>query len=239
MRIIVITVCALTVLSVRAQDETGLNASVEVTKKINKKVSVGVEAEYRNRNDMRTNDRWTVELSGSYKLTPWLKLSAGYKFMETNTEEKTTYHSDGSANKWRPSFWQPKHRVSVSLTGSHDIGPLSLSLRERWQYTYRPEHDTERWDYDDEAWQQTTIESKASNVLRSRLMAEYNIPKCKVTPFASVELFNGWNLQKVRYQVGARWSISKRHSLSAYYRYQDNKGDNNIHIIGIGYTLKL
>lgn len=221
----------------------GIWTSLGATKKLDKKWTVGLEAELRNRNDSKTISRWTGEVSASYKIQPWLKASAAYKLIDDNNREKITYHTDGSENNWRPSYWGLKHRVSLSLTGSVSLGDWSLSLRERWQYTYRPEKTTERYDFDNEWWEKTTVKGKGKNVLRSRLQVEYNIPKCKIDPFANVELFNAWNIQKVRYTLGADWKLQKRHVVTAFYRYQDVNGDDDdndpdSHILGLGYTYK-
>ena len=64
-----------------AQDDFGTSLSVEAEKKIDKKFSVGVEAEMRTRNDMKTVDRWLGGVSASYKLTSWLKAAASYQFL--------------------------------------------------------------------------------------------------------------------------------------------------------------
>lgn len=221
----------------------GVWYTLGATKKVNKKLSVGIEAEMRTRNDSKTISRWTGELSASYKLLPWLKASAGYKFIDDNNREKITYHTDGTENNWRPSYWGVKHRFNVSLTGEATLGMWSISLRERWQYTYRPEKSTTRYDFDNEWWESTTVSGKGSNVLRSRLQVECNIPKCKVDPFASAELFNAWSIQKVRYTVGADWKIRKRHTLTAFYRFQDVRhndidDDPDTHVLGLGYNYK-
>ena len=65
-------------------------------------------------------------------------------------------------------------------------------------------------------------------------------PKCKVDPYASVELYNAkGGLQKIRYTAGADWKLTKQHVVSAFYRYIDSHDDDpNMHIIGLGYKYK-
>ena len=227
-------------LGMMAQDDFGIWTSIEAQKKIDKKLTVGIEAEFRTRNNTKTVDRWTGALDVSYKLLPWLKASAGYKFMSVNNQEKITYHSDGSYNNWRPSYWGTRHRFHFDLTGSIKLGNFDLSLRERWQYTYRPETTTTRYDFDNSYWEDTTVKSKNKHVLRSRLQVEYDIPNCKITPFASVELYNGWKLQKIRYTLGADWKLAKQHTIGAFYRYQSVQDDDdpNRHILGLSYKFK-
>ncbi|MCR4765075.1 MAG: DUF2490 domain-containing protein, partial [Bacteroidaceae bacterium] len=222
-------ICVITLpLAVCAQDKSddfGIWTSVGVEKKINKKLSVGIEGEFRTRNSAKTVDRWTGSINADYKLLPWLKIGAGYKFIYNNRIEKITYNSDGSYNNWRPSYWTPRHRFNVDLTGTLKINQFSLSLRERWQYTYRPEKTTTRYDFDNEWWEDTDVSSKHSHVLRSRFQVKYDILNCPITPFANVELYNNWSLDKVRYTLGADWKITKQHEISAFYRYQKENSD--------------
>ena len=64
-----------------------------------------------------------------------------------------------------------------------------------------------------------------------------------ITPYANVELFNAWNLEKVRYNVGLDWKIAKQHSLGFFYRYQHVNNDEDelepsTHMLGLGYKFK-
>lgn len=224
-------------------DDFGVWASASAEKKIDKKWSVEAEAEFRSRDNSQSVDRWSGSLGADYKIVKGLTASAGYTFLYDNNEEKITYHSDGSYNNLRPSYWGVRHRFNASLTGDIDWSDFNFSLRECWQYTYRPEKTTDRYDYDNSHWEDTTVKGKGSNVLRSRFKIEYNIPHCKIIPYASVELYNGWSLQKTRYTVGADWKINKQNAVGLYYRYQDlnhddDDNDPNIHILGVTYKFK-
>lgn len=117
-----------------AQTEGGLIAGAEVEKKVNKQLSVGVEAELRTRNDFKTMERWSLGLGATYKFNKWLKADAGYTLLNTNFREDISYKSSGAYNNWRPSYWGLRHRVHASLTGSYKFqNGLRVSLRERWQ----------------------------------------------------------------------------------------------------------
>jgi outer membrane autotransporter protein len=81
------------------------------------------------------------------------------------------------------------------------------------------------------------------NILRSRLQVEYDKKGLAVTPYANVEFFNAWSLQKTRFHVGLDWKVSKQHSLGLFYRYQKVRDDEddvepNRHMIGFGYKFK-
>ena len=224
-------------------DDSGLILNAGAEKKINKKFTVGTELEFRTRNNWRTADRVALSVDGQYKLLPWLKGGVGYVLLIDNNPEKINYHEDGDYNNWRPSYWATRHRFTASLTASYTYKKrLTVSLRERYQYTYRPAHTTTRYDFDNTCWEDTEVKSKHKSLLRSRLKVEYDIRHCPVDPFASVEFYNSLRLDKTRLQLGADYKIKKKHTLSLFYRYQivndDEDSETNIHMVGLGYSFK-
>ena len=222
-------------------DDAGLVASIEASHKFSKKLSAGMELEFRSRNDFRTADRVGLGGDVSYKLLPWLKASAGYTLLIDNNRESLSYQDDSvSYNNWRPSYWGLRHRFNVSLTASRKIRRVELSLRERWQYTYRPSKMIDNFDFDEGEWEDHEVRGKGKNVLRSRLQLEWDIPKCKFDPFASVEFHTTRDLEKTRFIVGVGHTLKKKHDFKAYYRYQvsGSSDEPNIHMLGLGYTYK-
>lgn len=237
---------------VKSQTEGGLLLSGEVEKKINRQLSASVEADFRTRNDFKTVDRWSGSLGVGYKLTKWLKADAGYTLLYGNNREKIKEDS-----YWRPSYWSLRHRFNVSATVDRKFfGLLQVSLRERWQYTYRPETTTDRYYFADypsatwtgsmDGWEATekVRKAKSKNQLRSRLQVEYDKKQAMVKPYASMELYNSLGIEKIRYTVGTGIKLSKQHSLDVYYRYQDQKHvddsdyDPDMHYLGLGYKFK-
>jgi hypothetical protein len=241
-------VLAMLPLASMAQSDAGLWTSIGLDKKINKKISVGIEGEFRSRNDFRTAERWSIGLDATYKINKKFKVAAGYVLLNDNRKEKISYNNDDPTsanyyNNWRPSYWTIRHRVFAGLGWSFDAGRWAFSLRERWQYTYRPEKTTTRYDFDNAKWEDTTVNGKAGSVLRSRVQAEYDIPACTWTPYASVELYNAWSVEKVRYTIGADWKINKKNSFGVYYRFQDDRSssdddDADMNIFGLSYNFK-
>ena len=120
-------------LSGLAGDDMGMILSAGVDKKLSKKWNVGSELEFRSRNDFRTVDRWTLSVTGGYKVTSWLKAQVGYYLLYNNNRESITYNLDGSLNNWRPSYYGLRHRFIVQLVGSYKVGRFDFALRERWQ----------------------------------------------------------------------------------------------------------
>ena len=178
-------------------------------------------------------------------MTKWLKADAGYKLIHGNNREKISYHTNGSFNNWRPSYWGNRHRLTASLTGDYKLSNnLHFSLRERWQYTYRPEQTTTRWDFDNSKWEDKVRSGHGKNLLRSRLQVEYDKKKARFKPYASAELYNSWGVEKVRYTLGTSVKLTKQHSLDVFYRFQDVRSvdesdyDPDMHYLGIGYKFK-
>ena len=199
---------------------------------------MGIEAEMRTRDDVKTTDRWSAGVNASYKLTSWLKASAGYIFLYDNNEKLSYYDEDDvevtkgildvGTLKRSAEYWGSRHRFQFSLTGSYKVGKFDFSLE------YIAEGFSDGTSH--------TYKSKNKFVLRSRLQVEYKTKGFPITPYASVELFNGMDLQKVRYTIGYDYKINKQHSMGLYYRYQhinsDDDNEVNRHYVGLSYQLK-
>ena len=131
---LVLSALLLSSLGVRAEgDDFGIWTELNVEKKLTNRICLELFGENRSRNSHETVDRWSVGLGASYKLTNWLKASVDYTYLYDHNEKWNDKQTKVA------NFWGSRHRVNVVLTGSVDFGRLSVSLRERWQYTYRPE----------------------------------------------------------------------------------------------------
>ena len=218
-------------------DDFGVWTSLAAKKKLSKAWTLSAEGEYRTRDGLSATERWAASLGATYRVASWLKADAGYTYIYSNHESEVT-----KKGNIIPAYWYSRHRLTASLTGSLDLGRFALSLRERWQYTYRPECSVPKYDGDDGSQKaDEVVKGKGKNVLRSRLQAEYNIAKCRFTPFASCELYHsGDGLEKTRWTVGTEYKINKKNGVEVYYRYQNKNDDDeaNGHVLGIGYTIK-
>lgn len=238
-----------------SSDDFGLWTSVEVQKKLNKQWSLGAEVEYRLQDGWSEPERFTAGVAASYRPVGWLKFDAGYKILRTYTLDEYKYKQRGSIlilNKWTPAYWGTKHRVYASLSGNWKVTRrLTLALRERWQYTYRPEQTVVRYDVDgddledlDESNLDPKVKSgKAKHVLRSRVLAEYRLPKkTGLTPYVSAEAYTARELEKMRYTAGVEWKANKHNAFDLGYRYQalhgDDDADRNTHALLVGYKFR-
>ena len=210
-------ICCITI---AAQDNAGGILSVDVTKKIVKGLSLTFEDEYRIRDNFTETDRFSHTLELSYKPIKYLKAGGAYNLINFNHEKKG---------------WEIRHRYYFYVTGMLKAGRFNLSLRERFQSTYR--HGVK----------ETSKRANPKLYLRSRLKAEYDIPKCKFEPFVSVELFNTLNdprenkMDRWRGIAGTAYKLNKKNSLQLYYlytNYTDDEEDSDTHMVGFGYSLK-
>ena len=151
-----------------AQSDFGVWTSVEGSTKLNKKLELSLEGEYRTQDMSSMTERASGAVSLSYKdknFLPFLKADVGYTYMYMQymgdtevkylTDEDGDYELDGEGNlipkhmNVDAPYWTARHRATASLTGSFKLGRFKFSLRERYQYTYRmaAECDRERYYY--------------------------------------------------------------------------------------------
>lgn len=259
--------CSITAQS--EDDEFGVWTTIEASKKINKKLKLDFEAEMRTIEGVENFDRFAIGAGLSYKFTKWLKASAGYIFIYSHSLEETSIKWDEPIEIMNTgellynynvdhSYWTERHRFHLSLSGEYKVGRVEFSLRERLQYTRTNSAITDetkyRWecvDLIEEKYEMTNStepelkKTKYNTTLRSRLTVKWDIPKCKVNPFASVELYSrldDWEgCDKMRYRIGASYKINKDNSISLFYLYQDANDDDEPkgHAIGLGYSIDL
>ncbi|MCD8282162.1 MAG: DUF2490 domain-containing protein [Prevotella sp.] len=232
-------------------DDVGMSLTIGAEKKLHKGFTVGLNAEYRQTDNFSSFERFTLSPSVDYKITTWLKASAGFVFMYMPSDGKTRYRDDGTIKWIRASKNTPRYRAYVALTGSYTIARLKFSLRERYQYTRRPKYTTIRdyfTKYGDYNYTEPDERPATSHhLLRSRLAVEYDIRHCPLTPFVSAEIYNSlrrkFKTSKWRYMAGVDWKVTKRNVLSLTWTYDVVKGEDDIsgrntHLIGLGYTYK-
>ena len=234
---LVLSALLLSSLGVRAEgDDFGIWTELNVEKKLTNRISLELFGENRSRNSHETVDRWSVGLGASYKLTNWLKASADYTYLYDHNEKWNDKQTKVA------NFWGARHRVNVVLTGSVDFGRLSVSLRERWQYTYRPEQTVERTKVSNGKVEEKTYNGKGKSVWRNRLQLKYKLTSMW-RPYVNGETFlAGSGIEKYRLSAGTEIRVSKKHSFDVKYLLQKSCGDDDDegdrHVLDFGYTFK-
>ena len=193
-----------------------------------KDLSIDAGVQLRLNNDLGSVDAIHTSVGAEYEVCKYLNLGVDYILINGYESDKLVWD-------------RPRHRVNLNLEGSVKIGRVELSLRERLQTTFRTD-SVNRFE-----------KSKNAAILRSRLMAEYNIRHSKWTPYILFELHNTLNAPQVvanyksaqystdnyitRYRagLGTKFRISRNHRLDFYYYfdydrnynidYKANKGD--------------
>ena len=260
-----------------AQSDFGVWTSIEGSTKLNKKMELSIEGEYRTQDMSSMTERASGAVNLSYKdknFLPFLKADVGYTFMYMRYPGETAikYETDDEGNyelddngAYIPkhmnvdaAYWTARHRASASLTGSFKWGRAKISLRERYQFTYRMPSQCDRtryyyfyfppmieeWDMENPEYMVDEKKPKSDHKLRSRLQVSYDIKKCPFEPFAEIEVYNllDENLayDKVRYTIGTEYKIDKKNKLKVFYRYQDYADIDEVsgHVLGLGYSFE-
>lgn len=230
--LILIAQCSL--ISAYAGDDFGIWGEMRAEKGLGTRWDVGAEMEYRSRDNLTSSDRWGFGIDASYKLTPWLKATAGYVLLRDHNYKEYTDQS------MYADYWGTRHRFNMTLTSSITWNQFTFSLRERWQYTYRPEKTAQRYytDTGDDAGEKT-YSGKGKNLWRNRIQLKMKLSNT-FRPYVNAESYVATSLEKMRYNVGTEIVLDKHNSFDVKYIYQHRcgtgDGESDRHVIGIGYT---
>ena len=220
------------------------------------RAAIGVKVEYKILKWLKAN----VGYQFHYKHNPEeisLKEFVTIEDFDDNGEE--IKHTIGQNKNLDHDYWVIRNRVYATISGEYKVGRFEIGLRERLQYTHTCAATTNETKYvwksatnDDtnpdsyQLFEETAPEHKKAKhnlTLRSRVNVKYDIPNCKVNPFASVELYtrlDEWKgYDKLRYRLGASYKINKDNSISLYYLFEDVNGGANGHAIGLEYSIDL
>jgi long-subunit fatty acid transport protein len=152
------------------------------------------------------------------------------------------------------AYWRMRSRLNAAIAFSYKpTKRWSFSLRETVQYSHYYSTTADRTKYREKVryGEETTytteqlVKDKVSKnhfLLRSKLTIEYDIRRCPLTPFASVDYGTGlgYNAQKWKISAGTSLKLNYQNSMKVYYRFQTENDDDepNGHLLGIGYEYK-
>jgi hypothetical protein len=206
----------------------GMWSDVDISKKLNKKMTLVLEEEFRLRNELKTTDKFQSTFEFDYKLNDYFTAGASYTLIN--------YYHPGNKKHDYQNYWETRNRFNIFGEGDYDLGRFNFSLRERFQSTYRVLDSV------------STASVNPKFILRSKLSVSYNIPKIPVEPYAYCELFNVLNgtdkskLEECRLSAGLKYKVSKKLSLKAGYIFSNEmdteEGEkSNVASIGLSYKL--
>ena len=200
----------------------GIWYSAGMEKKFNADWSAGIGTELRTKHRREYIDRWKLDIHSTYRIHQHFKLGAAYEF---HLKNQTT----GSE-----TISLPYHRFMADVVPSMSTGGwLKLSLRERYQYTYRmARHD---------------IDAQHEHHLHSRMKAVMATAQSKWEPFTSAEMFNnmgeGFTIDEIRLTAGTGYRFSPRHSVNIGYMLNLKKSadrqDKMLHALTTEYIYNL
>lgn len=174
---------------------------------------MGIEYGINDRLDLVSGLEWRTE--DHLRATDRLGLDAGLKyallsFLKLGGGYEIHYRNRGEDG------WKFRHRYHADVTLSARWMRMKFALRERFQHT---------WD---------DVENELR--LRSRFKLSYDIPRCKVEPYASVEMYNSlhrdeeFDVVRMRYRAGFTLPLfSKNWEADVFYcRQKEDDGRKNI-----------
>ncbi|MEA5004929.1 MAG: DUF2490 domain-containing protein [Rikenellaceae bacterium] len=220
-RFLILLLTTLLPLAMSAQDDIGLWLNGDISFKIMPKLQLELAESFRLRESLGEIDRSETSLELSYKLSKFLKVGGVYDFIYYNHSTKD---------------WESRHRYKLYVTGDVSLNRFNISIREMFQSTFRV------------GVEETSTRANPKMILRSRIMAEYDIKGSKLVPYISAEYYNTLNdpvkneLVKTRYTAGVKYRLNKRNCLELFYRHISEKDEDDIegsNILGIGYSYKL
>ena len=178
--------------------------SIAVDKRLSKGLHLEAEYELRTENALSKIDRHQASLGLSYKFTDWLKGGLSYTFFDR-------YGATAG--------WEPRHRLSGSLTFGYRAGDWRFSLRGMAQLTHKTE--------DLNVWQET----RNQVTLKSRFKVQYkgfsnlepygllDLKTLLNDPLYSSGSFAGYThayITRYRGGLGLEWKFSPQHALNVY-----------------------
>lgn len=156
----------------------------------------------------------------TYKSFGFIYWGATYRMVIDRQESSSSSSTGGFGSQYEAEL---HHKYAFDVTLKEKFGRFTPSFRLRYN-NYADEDITDK------------------EFLRYRAKVEYDVPKCRVTPFVSVELFQTIKeseLYKTRYSVGFDYKVNKTSSLGLDYKLDFfNLKYKNAHIISAGYKYK-
>lgn len=159
--------CAYGQTDIDMDPEFGGRLSLTLDKKITKGLHARLEEEIRMTDNFGSFGRFHTTIGITYKANDYLKLGAGYALINPY---------DGASRVFKVA----RHRFMIDATGSVRFGDWRLSLKERFQSTYRSGDMNEYQN------------PRTALTLKSRLKLQYKGFR-RVEPYAYVELRHALN----------------------------------------------
>lgn len=191
-----------------------------------------VENDLETRTSVQANIKLVKNLK--LKISPELRFDESFSLKKYNIENELVYKpykflSLGATYRF---IGDPKdnkateylHRYAFTAKLKKDFNRFETAFRLRY---------TDFADEDDE---------DGSEMLRYKASVDYDIAKCKLTPYVGVEAFqqlDGGDLYKMRYSLGMDYKLFKKNYIGLNYKFDYYMQETrNKHIVSLGYKIK-
>lgn len=189
------------------ENEWNTWTSLELNKKIKKKLELSLSPEVRFTNQFSV-DEYFLEAGLEYKLFDFLKVGAKYRYLVNERETKSTEYF---------------RRIALDLKGNYEFKRFDFQLRTR--YTNYNELETDNDSKDNYLRYRLKAEY---NIKKSKIAPNIGIE--------FFQLLKDNDFDKVRYFIGASYKINKHHKVEINYLLQNYRDeDYRKNIIAIGY----
>ena len=205
--------------AIAQESDFGTWISVELEKKLTDKLRLEFEEEIRIFQNLSEIDRFGTSLGASWTFNKFFRMGTAYSWLYKN--------------RVNLDEWEHRHRLILYARGRIKADRFTLTLRERFQSTYRDE-SIEGFKYN------------PRNYLRSRFEASYDIKGSKVAPYTSVEMYyqlnnpKGNEIDNMRYTLGAEWPLSGTLTIDNFVRLDKEMNAKNplsLWIAGVAFKL--
>jgi hypothetical protein len=204
-------------------NDAGLWTTINVEKKINKRLELFFTEEYRRKENLTQTNLFYTDFGFSLRPARFLKFSLSYRSIQKYMEDETY------------SF---RHRLMLDILLKKKIGNITASFRERVQTEVRNVHTSENgklleWYFRSKIELKYDLDKPIKPYISTELLYQLNDPR-------NIESNKTW--RRVRYAAGLEYKMNDRHSFSGYYIIQRGfnvSAPQNSYILGLAYTLSL
>lgn len=217
-------------ISSQAQNQFGTWTSLTIDKKVDK-WTFEAETELRTISGLQLINHWHMGLGAEYKIIKPLKVGLEYQFMNVLDEKYNNY--------------QFRNRFTGSITGTKRFGNFQFDLSEGLQVTTK--NDSKRIKDNGTI---DTYKVNLASMWKNSIEAEYNIPKCKITPEFEFKTYYSLNdpdgnaFDKLRYTLSLKYKLNKHNSINIFGVYNKELGMDEAdysgkYILGLKYSYHL
>ncbi|WP_288956379.1 DUF2490 domain-containing protein [uncultured Polaribacter sp.] len=194
--------------------------SITLDYELNKKWNLGLEGQFRFKENISVIDAYFTEFSGEYKLSKGFRIGAALRYIREND------------NKGNIQGYENHFRFHLEAKYKHKIKDLKIGYRLRYQNKNELGVSYDEGDF-------------VNQNLRFKTSLTYNFKKWSLDPKFAAEIFhrfqegkdNGFN--KYRLTFGTDYKIKNYGEIGVYYRFEKQLNvdfPDTTNIIGLKYT---